>query len=41
MGRTAAWDMADELFKPVYASEDALEGPLAFAQKRAPQWLGR
>lgn len=32
---------AKEIHKPVYASEDAQEGPRAFAEKRAPKWLGR
>lgn len=30
----AIWD-------PVYLSEDAQEGPLAFKEKRAPRWQGR
>jgi enoyl-CoA hydratase/carnithine racemase len=30
-----------EQSKKVLATEDAREGPLAFAQKRKPQWKGR
>jgi enoyl-CoA hydratase/carnithine racemase len=40
-GRTAAWDAADALFAPVYESEDAREGPRAFAERRPPRWEGR
>lgn len=41
MGRTAAWDVADRLFEPVYRSEDAQEGPRAFRENRPPQWKKR
>lgn len=41
MGRTAAWDVADEYFVKVYASEDALEGPRAWVEKREPRWQGK
>jgi enoyl-CoA hydratase/carnithine racemase len=41
MGRLAGLEAARHLFDHVYKSEDALEGPRAFAEKRKPQWRGR
>jgi enoyl-CoA hydratase/carnithine racemase len=32
---------AETIFAPVYASEDAQEGPRAFRDKRKPSWRGR
>ncbi len=40
MGATAATEVAKQIFKPVYASEDAKEGPRAFREKRKPRWTG-
>lgn len=40
-GRSEALRLSDEAFAPVYASEDAQEGPRAFAEKRPPRWQGR
>ena len=34
------WEMQIPLQKQVFSSNDAKEGPLAFAEKRAPNWTG-
>lgn len=39
--RDEAFDVAEDIWKPVYLSEDAKEGPRAFAEKRRPVWQGR
>lgn len=36
-----AYDLADEIWEPVYVSADAQEGPTAFREKRTPVWQGR
>ena len=41
MGRSAALPVGDFCFEQAYRSEDALEGPLAFRERRAPRWQGR
>ncbi|MGH3249608.1 MAG: crotonase/enoyl-CoA hydratase family protein [Trebonia sp.] len=38
---TEGWQRQEELYKPVFASQDAREGAAAFAEKRAPVWRGR
>lgn len=36
-----AWDMNGRLFSEIRATEDAIEGPRAFAEHRAPTWKGK
>ena len=36
-----AWEFQKPLMAKVFTSEDAKEGPRAFAEKRAPVWSGR
>jgi len=41
LGCAAGLEQAKRIYEPVYASEDAQEGPRAFVEKRAPVWCGR
>jgi enoyl-CoA hydratase len=34
------WEMQNPLMGKVFGSNDAKEGPTAFAEKRAPEWTG-
>jgi len=34
-------EQADRIFRPVYLSDDAQEGPRAFKERRPPRWTGR
>jgi crotonobetainyl-CoA hydratase len=40
-GETEGWKDSDAAMMRVFSSEDAMEGPIAFAEKREPQWKGR
>jgi enoyl-CoA hydratase len=41
VGQTHAVRYADAIYETVYRSEDAQEGPRAFAERREPVWTGR
>lgn len=36
-----AYELAEQIWEPVYLSGDAQEGPTAFREKRQPVWKGR
>ncbi|MFD9664924.1 enoyl-CoA hydratase/isomerase family protein [Rhodococcus sp. NPDC059968] len=37
---SGAFEMAEKIWEPVYLSDDAQEGMLAFSEKRRPHWKG-
>lgn len=41
LGCALGFKQAEYLYRGVYASEDAIEGPRAFTAKRKPNWLGK
>jgi enoyl-CoA hydratase/carnithine racemase len=40
-GWTEALEEGDRIYEAVYLSDDAQEGPIAFKEKRRPNWKGR
>jgi enoyl-CoA hydratase/carnithine racemase len=41
LGYHDAFEEGHRIFEPAYLSEDGLEGPRAFKEKRRPRWQGR
>ena len=41
MPEEEGWKLNDAAVAVVFTSADAMEGPVAFAEKRAPNWQGK
>ena len=41
LDETAFWELQQPLIDTIFVSDDAKEGPRAFAEKRSPIWTGR
>jgi enoyl-CoA hydratase/carnithine racemase len=41
VSESEGWAINQEAVRVVFSSADAMEGPVAFAEKRAPNWQGR
>jgi enoyl-CoA hydratase/carnithine racemase len=41
LSETDAWALNDGTFAEIFTSADAMEGAVAFAEKRAPDWQGK
>jgi enoyl-CoA hydratase len=41
LSEEAAWELNTASFGPIARSADAIEGAVAFAEKREPNWQGK